>query len=49
VDSSAHWYWLRTADFSQTTSFYRIDQYGGSRWRYADLYVGVAPAFRILD
>jgi type II secretory pathway pseudopilin PulG len=49
VDSSAAWYWLRSAYSSNANSFYRVNDDGTNGNSYARNGGGVAPAFRILD
>ena len=49
VDSSASWYWLRSADSNTTDGFYVVNDYGNGSNYYAASTRGVAPAFRILD
>ena len=49
VDSSADWYWLRTARSYINTGFCYIGYAGGDDGHEDDSGGGVAPAFRILD
>jgi type IV pilus assembly protein PilA len=48
VDSTASWYWLRSANSVYTSYFYDVFD-GGSDNYGANTVGGVAPAFRILD
>lgn len=49
VDSSATWYWLRSANSKSTGNFCIVDSPGTSSYDLASNGGGVAPAFRILD